>query len=89
MHIKNSLYSSGKRADFSLVTVFYSNKLYKTLHYNLKKAKLNKINKINTYENRAVIKGGKAYIRTDIIQDINSECEIKNQNKYILIKEST
>ena len=40
VHIKNSLYNRGKRADFSIVTVFYSNKLYKTLRYNLKKRKI-------------------------------------------------
>lgn len=62
-----------------------------TKHYAItsKNVKLNKINRINTYDNGAVIKGGKVYIRTDIIQDINSGCEIKNHNKYILIKEST
>ena len=51
-----------------------------------KRVKLNEINKIKTYENGALIKGGKVYIRTDIVKDMESGYEIENHNKYILIK---
>ena len=50
-----------------------------------KRVKLNEINKINTYENGAIIKSGKIYIRTDIIESIDQRYEIKNNNAYISI----
>ena len=89
MCVLKTIYITAASVLISVLLLSFTQTSY-TKHYAItsKNVKLNKTNKINTYENGALIKGGKIYIRTDIIEEINPECEIKNQYKYILIKES-
>lgn len=87
MCILKTFYIAAVSILMSMLLLSFTQTSY-TKHYAItsKNVKLNEINKIKTYENGALIKGGKVYIRTDIVNDMESGYEIKNHNKYILIK---
>ena len=87
MCILKTVYIAAASILMSILLLSFTQTNY-TKHYAItsKNVKLNEINNIKTYENGALIKGGKVYIRTDIVKDMESGYEIENHNKYILIK---
>lgn len=86
MCILKTVYIAAASILMSILLLSFTQTNY-TKHYAItsKNVKLNEINNIKTYENGALIKGGKVYIRTDIIESIDQRYEIKNNNAYISI----